>query len=50
MYDDGVESIENPDRFDVVVDDWCDEKDWEIVKEKQEWRQSVNDWVAGGRK
>jgi hypothetical protein len=50
MYDDGVESVEHPDRFGVIVDDWCDEKDWEIVKEKQEWRQSVNDWVAGGRK
>ena len=49
MYDYG-ESIESPDRVDVMVDDWGDEKDWEIVKEKLEWRQSVNDWVAGGRK
>ena len=31
--DDGVESIENPDRIDVMVDDWVDGKDWDIVKE-----------------
>ena len=39
--DDGVESIENPDRIDVMVDDWVDEKDWDIVKEKLEWRKQV---------
>ena len=38
---DGVESIENPDRIDVMVDDWVDEKDWDIVKEKLEWRKQV---------
>ena len=41
MYDDGVESIESPDRIDIVVDDWVDEKDWDIVKEKLEWRKQV---------
>ena len=41
MYDDGIESIENPDRIDIVVDDWVDEKDWDIVKEKLEWRKMV---------
>ena len=41
MYDDGIESIENPDRIDVIVDDWVDEKDWDIVKEKLEWRKQV---------
>ncbi len=40
MYDYG-ESIESPDRIDVVVDDWVDEKDWDIVKEKLEWRKQV---------
>ena len=39
--DDGVESIENPDRIDVMVDDWVDGKDWDIVKEKLEWRKNV---------
>ena len=39
--DDGVESIENPDRLDVMVDDEVDEKDWDIVKEKLEWREFV---------
>ena len=41
MYDDGVESIENPDRFDVMVDDWCDEKSFNMLKEKLEWRKMV---------
>ncbi|MDP6587427.1 MAG: hypothetical protein QF535_22460 [Anaerolineales bacterium] len=39
--DDGVESIENPDRFDVMVDDWLDEKDYNRMKEKLEWRKQV---------
>ena len=41
MYDYG-ESIESPDRIDVVVDDWVDAKDWDIVKEKLEWRKMVD--------
>ncbi len=40
-YEDG-ESLENPDRIDVMVDDWIDEKDWDIVKEKLEWRKMVD--------
>jgi hypothetical protein len=42
--DDGVESIENPDRFDVMVDDWLDEKDYNRMKEKLEWRKQVARW------
>ena len=41
MYDYG-ESIESPDRIDVVVDDWVDAKDWDIVKEKLAWRKMVD--------
>ena len=39
-YTDG-ESIESPDRIDVMIDDEVDEKDWDIVKEKLEWRKMV---------
>ena len=39
-YEDG-ESIESPDRIDVMIDDEVDEKDWDIVKEKLEWRKMV---------
>ena len=42
MYDDGVESVEHPDRFDVIVDETYDNGElFDMAKEKQEWRKMV---------
>ena len=47
MYDDGVESVEHPDRFDVIVDDTYDDDGddkgslFNMAKEKLEWREMV---------
>ena len=42
MYDDGVESIEHPDRFDVIVDETYDEGAlMDNAIEKQLWRKMV---------
>ena len=42
MYDDGAESVEHPDRFDVIVDETYDNGElFDMAKEKQEWREMV---------
>ena len=42
MYDDGAESVEHPDRFDVMVDETYDNGElFDMAKEKQEWREMV---------
>ena len=42
MYDDGIESVEHPDRFDVMVDETYDNGElFDMAKEKQEWREMV---------
>ena len=42
MYDDGVQSIEHPDRFDVIVDETYDEGElMDNAIEKQLWRKMV---------
>jgi len=42
MYDDGVESIEHPDRFDVIVDETYDNGElMDNAIEKQLWRKMV---------
>ena len=42
MYDDGVESVEHPDRFDVIVDETYDDGElMDSAIEKQVWREMV---------
>ena len=43
MYDDGVESVEHPDRFDVIVDDTYDDDGslFHMTKDLLEWREQV---------
>ena len=42
MYDDGVESVEHPDRHDVIVDETYDNGElFDMAKGKQEWREMV---------
>ena len=42
MYDDGVESVEHPDRFDVIVDETYDSGElMDGAIEKQLWRKMV---------
>ena len=42
MYDDGVESVEHPDRFDVIVDETYDNGElMDNAIEKQVWRKMV---------
>ena len=42
MYDDGVESVEHPDRHDVIVDETYDNGElMENAKEKLMWRKMV---------
>ena len=42
MYDDGVESVEHPDRFDVIVDETYDNGElMDNAIEKQLWRKMV---------
>ena len=43
MYDDGVESVEHPDRFDVIVDDTYDDDGslFHMTKDLLEWRAMV---------
>ena len=42
MYDDGVESVEHTDRFDVIVDETYDNGElFDMAKGKQEWREMV---------
>ena len=42
MYEDGVQSIEHPDRFDVIVDETYDEGElMDNAIEKQLWRKMV---------
>ena len=42
MYDDGIESVEHPDRFDVMVDETYDNGElMDMAKNKQEWRETV---------
>ena len=42
MYDDGVESVEHPDRFDVIVDETYDDGElMDSAIEKHLWRKMV---------
>ena len=42
MYDDGVESVEHPDRFDVIVDETYDNGElMDMAKSKRDWREMV---------
>ena len=42
MYDDGIESVEHPDRFDVIVDETYDNGElMDNAIEKQVWRKMV---------
>ena len=42
MYDDGAESVEHPDRFDVMVDETYDNGElMDLAKDKLEWRKNV---------
>ena len=43
MYDDGVESVEHPDRHDVIVDETYDNGElFDNAMEKQLWRKMVD--------
>ena len=43
MYDDGIESVEHPDRFDVMVDETYDNGElFDNAMEKQLWRKMVD--------
>ena len=43
MYDDGVESVELPDRHDVIVDETYDKGElFDNAMEKQLWRKMVD--------
>ena len=43
MYDDGAESVEHPDRFDVIVDETYDNGElFDMAKGKQVWRKMVD--------
>ena len=43
MYDDGVESVEHPDRHDVIVDETYDKGElFDNAMEKQLWRKMVD--------
>ena len=42
MYDDGVESVEHPDRHDVIVDETYDNGElMDMAKSKRDWREMV---------
>ena len=42
MYDDGVESVEHPDRHDVIVDETYDDGElMDMAKSKRDWREMV---------
>ena len=42
MYDDGVESMEHTDRFDVIVDETYDNGElMDMAKSKRDWREMV---------
>ena len=42
MYDDGIESVEHPDRFDVIVDETYDGGElFDMAKSKRDWREMV---------
>ena len=42
MYDDGVESVEHPDRHDVIVDETYDDGElMDMAKSKRDWQEMV---------
>ena len=42
MYEDGVQSIEHPDRFDVIVDETYDDGElMDMAKSKRDWQEMV---------
>ena len=42
MYDDGVESVEHPDRHDVIVDETYDDGElMDMAKSKRDWQEIV---------
>ena len=42
MYDDGIESVEHPDRFDVIVDETYDDGElFDMAKDLMEFRATV---------